>query len=236
MSSSFYGNRQPKAEPKPGTIDFEEVKLENLPPYTPRQCEGDPPVPYPEVALQVVTPKRPHRKWTIIIILMILGAMLTVAIVTGAWNNAMNANKADENDGPTGPPRVIATTTIMSVSVDTVTTIPATHISEITGTTTTATPSSVPTIIVPGHSAGPLPSISVPVTHHIPTPPPSRAIAALSVNTPADLLPDLSTRPILTIGPPTAIPANLLPDPGVGPSTSMATRSVEIPADPLTVR
>jgi hypothetical protein len=193
-------------------MDFEEVKLENLPPYTPCQYEGKHPVPYPEVALQVVAPrKRDHRKWTIIIILMILGAMLAVAIVAGVWNNAMNANKANENDGPTGPPKVIATTTIMSVSIDTVTAIPATHITEITGTPTTATPISIPAIIVPGHAAGPLPSISVPKSIHIPTPPASSSTAIPSVVTPA-VLP---------------------PDPGVGPSTSVATRSVETPADPF---
>jgi hypothetical protein len=207
MSSSFYGKGQSKAEPKPGTMDFEEVKLENLPPYTPRQYEGDGPVPYPEVALRAVTPrKRPHRKWAIIIILMILGAMLTVAIVAGVWNNAMNAKKADENGGPTGLPKVVATTTIMSVSVDTVTampSIPATYNSEITGTQTTVTPISVPTIIVP--------SISVPESIHIPTPPASSSTATPSVVT----------------------PAVLLPDPSVGPSTSVATRSVETPADPF---
>jgi hypothetical protein len=188
-------------------MDFEEVKLENLPPYTPRQYEGDGPVPYPEAALQVVRPrKRPHRKWTIVIILMILGAMLTIAIVAGVWNNAMNANKVDENDGPTGPPKVVATTTIMSMSVDTVTampSIPAIYNSEITGTQTTVTLISVPTIIAP--------SISVPESIHIPTPPASSSTATPSA----------------------VIPAVLLPDPGVGPSTSVTTRSVETPADPF---
>jgi hypothetical protein len=201
--SSFYGNGQSKAEPRPGTMDFEEVKLENLPAYSPHtyppEYQGKPPVPHPEVALQVVAPrKRPHRKRTIIIILMILGAVLTVAIVAGALNNAMNANNADVNDGPTGPPRtVIGTTIIMSVSVDTINafpSIPVTPMSEITGTPTTVTP---------------LPSTPVPEPNHVPTPPASSSTATLSVVT----------------------PANLLPDPGVGPSTSLATRSVETPAD-----
>jgi hypothetical protein len=216
--SSFYGNPQSKAEPKPGTMDFEEVKLENLPPYAPGtyppQYEGKPPFPDPVVALQVVAlRKRPHRKWTMIIILMILGAVLAVALVAAAWHNAMDANKADVNDGPTGLPRtVIATTTIMSVSVDTVTgfpSIPVTHMSEFIGATTTVTPISVPGVLVPGHENNPLPSISIASFIWISTPPASSS----------------------TDNPSTGIPADLLPDPGVGPSTSVATRAVETPAD-----
>jgi hypothetical protein len=196
-------------------MDFEEVKLENLPPYTPStyppQYEGKPRFPHPEVTLQVVAPqKRPRRKGTIIIILMILGAVLAVAIVVGAWHNAMNANKADVKNGTTEAsqmPKAVSTTTttIVIVTLDTVTgfpSIPFTHMSEVTGSTSTVTP-----ISVPGET--------IPEPNHIPPAPSSTTLVPGHENNPLPAPPSMTH-------PSTGIPANLLPDPGVDPSTGTA--------------
>jgi hypothetical protein len=139
--ASFYGNRQSKADPQPGSLDFEEVKLGTLPPYSPPDYKEKDYAPHPEVILQVAAPKtRAHRQWKILLAILAVAAVLIVIICASVVNEAIGEKKSDVNHGPT----IVDTTTVTGMSV-----------SVITVTPTLATP----IIIQPGHSAGPLPSL-----------------------------------------------------------------------------